>query len=49
MSIAHSGSQLGVPVDLRYEFDGEVQTGRPVTLHLAAVPRVSGSNLQVSI
>lgn len=42
-------SKLGVPVDLRYSFDGTVEPGRPVTVHLAAVPRVEGTNLNVSI
>lgn len=49
MKLAAAGSKLGVPVDLRYQFDGEVQADRPVTLHLAAVPRVAGSNLSVSV
>lgn len=49
MKLAAVSSKLGVPVDLRYQFDGEVEQGRPVTLHLAAVPRVAGSNLRVSI
>ena len=31
---------VGVPVDLRYQFDGAVEQGRPVTLHLAAVPEL---------
>jgi hypothetical protein len=42
-------AKIGVPVDLRYQFDGDVQSGQAVTLHLAAVPRVSGDNLKVSI
>lgn len=49
MKLATVTSKLGVPVDLRYQFDGSVEQGRPVTLHLAAVPRVAGSNLRVSI
>src|SRR5690606_22827058 len=49
MQLASSSSKLGVPVDLRYQFDAPVEAGRPVTLHLAAVPRVAGSNLTVSI
>jgi hypothetical protein len=49
MRRATVSSKMGVPVDLLYQFDGEVQTGRQVTLHLAAVPRVEGSNLVVSI
>lgn len=49
MRLASSSSKLGVPVDLRYQFETPVEAGRPVTLHLAAVPRVGGSNLTVSI
>lgn len=50
MSLAEVRSaKIGVPVDLRYQFDGNVESGQPVTLHLAAVPRVSGENLKVSI
>ena len=49
MKLAMASSKLGVPVDLRYQFDGAVEQGRPVTLHLAAVPRVAGSNLRVSV
>lgn len=44
-----ASSKLGVPVDLHYQIDGDAQPGRPVTLYLAAVPRVAGSNLSVSI
>lgn len=50
MALARAvSSKLGVPVDLRYQFEDAVEEGRPVTLHLAAVPRVEGSNLTVSI
>lgn len=49
MQLAAAGSKLGVPVDLRYSFDGGFEPGRPATLHLAAVPRVAGTNLSVSI
>ena len=49
MRMATTSSKLGVPVDLRYQFEAPVEAGRPVTLHLAAVPRVAGSNLTVSI
>ena len=49
MQLAKAGSKLGVPVDLRYQFDAAVEPGRPATLHLAAVPRVEGSNLSVRI
>jgi hypothetical protein len=44
-----SSSKLGVPVDLHYQLEGDAQAGRPATLHLAAVPRVAGGNLNVSI
>jgi hypothetical protein len=44
-----ASSKLGVPVDLHYQFDGDMQAGRPTTLHLAAVPRIAGGNLNVSI
>ena len=49
MKLARPPSKMGVPVDLSYQFDGDVKDGQPVTLHLAAVPRVAGSNLTVSI
>lgn len=49
MLLASSTSKLGVPVDLRYSFDGAVEAGRPVTLHIAAIPRAEGSNLSVTI
>lgn len=49
MALASTSTKLGAPVDLRYSFDGPVEAGRPVTLHLAAVPRAGGSNLTVSI
>jgi hypothetical protein len=49
MSLASTTAKLGVPVDLRYSFDGAVEVGRPVTLHIAAVPRAAGSNLSVTI
>jgi hypothetical protein len=45
---ARSSAKMSVPVDLRYRFDGEPLENQPVTLHLAAVPRVAGSNLNVS-
>src|SRR5690606_14139329 len=49
MQLAKAGSKLGVAVDLRYQFDAAAEPGRPATLHLAAVPRVEGSNLSVRI
>lgn len=49
MRAAIPSSKMTVAVDLRYHFDGAVLPNQPVTLHLAAVPRVSGSNLSVSV
>lgn len=49
MKSARPPAKAGVPVDLRYSFDGDPATNQPVTLHLAAVPRAAGSNLGVSI
>jgi hypothetical protein len=49
MQTAKAPAKLSVPVDLRYSFDGDPLANQPVTLHLAAVPRVAGTNLGVSI
>lgn len=49
MQVARPSAKLSVPVDLRYQFDSEPLPGQPAMLHLAAVPRVAGSNLKVSI
>jgi hypothetical protein len=49
MLAAKASSKLGVPVSLRYQFDAAPLPGQPVTLHLAAVPRVPGSNLKVAV
>lgn len=49
MTLAQADGKIGVPVDLRYQFDGDPMTGQAVALHLAVVPRVAGSNLSVSI
>jgi hypothetical protein len=50
MKVAQVVSEkLGVPVELRYQLDGDAMAGGPVTLHLAAVPRVAGKNLTMSI
>jgi hypothetical protein len=49
MRNATAPSKLSVPVDLKYSFDGDPLANQPVTLHLAAVPRVAGTNLSVSI
>jgi hypothetical protein len=44
-----ASSKIGVPVDLRYEVEGDAMSGAPAILHLAAVPHVAGTNLKVSI
>jgi hypothetical protein len=49
MQVAAPPAKLGVAVDLRYQFDGAVVENQPVTLHLAAIPRVAGTNFNVSV
>jgi hypothetical protein len=49
MSLATTSAKAGIAVDVRYSFDSEPLPGQPATLHLAAVPRVPGSNLRVSV
>jgi hypothetical protein len=49
MQTATAPAKLSVPVDLKYHFDGDPLANQPVTLHLAAVPRIAGTNLSVSI
>jgi hypothetical protein len=49
MKLAEPPHKLGAPVDLRYQFEGDARAGQPVILHLAAVPRVAGSNLVMSV
>jgi hypothetical protein len=49
MNVATPSAKMSVSVDLRYSFDSAALPGQPVTLHLAAVPRVNGSNLRVSV
>ena len=49
MAMAQPGAKMSVAVDLRYQFDGVVTEGQPVTLHLAAISRVDGSNLNVEV
>jgi len=48
MLAAIPSSKMGVAVDLKYSFDGEVLPNQPVMVHLAAVPRVGGS-MKVSV
>jgi hypothetical protein len=49
MRLAVRSAKATVPVDLSYSFSADPVTGQPTTLHLAAVPRVGGTNLNVSI
>ena len=49
MQTARAPAKLSVPVDLKYQFDGDPLANQPVTLHLAAVPRIAGTHLSVSI
>jgi len=49
MRLATPSAKLSVAADLRYQFDGAALPNQPVTLHLAAVPRVSGSKLNVTV
>jgi hypothetical protein len=49
MTLATPPAKLSVAVDLRYRFDSAVVVDQPVKLHLAAVPRVAGTNFTVSI
>src|SRR4051812_9906272 len=49
MQVARANAKLSVAVGLRYQFDSAPLPGQPVTLHLAAVPRVAGSNLKVTV
>jgi hypothetical protein len=49
MQAAVPSAKMSVAVDLHYSFDGAVLPNQPVTLHLAAVPRVAGTNLKISV
>ena len=49
MSTAKASAKISVPVDLRYQFEGPVLANQPVMVHLAAVPRVAGSKLIVTV
>lgn len=49
MSRAIPSAKMSVAVDLKYSFDGTPAAGQPVTLHLAAIPRVAGNNFAVSV
>jgi outer membrane biosynthesis protein TonB len=49
MHLATASAKISVPVSLRYQIEGEALSGQPFTLHLAAIPRVAGAQLQVSV
>jgi outer membrane biosynthesis protein TonB len=49
MPVATASAKISVPVNLRYQIDGDALSGQPFTLHLAAIPRVAGAQLQVSV
>jgi hypothetical protein len=49
MAQARPGAKMSVAADLRYQFDGAMVEGQPVALHLAAIPRVAGTNLNVHV
>jgi hypothetical protein len=49
MLAAIPSTKMSVAVDLRYSFDGDVLPNQPVIVHLAAVPRVGGANMRVSV
>jgi len=49
MRLATPSAKLSVAADLRYQFDGVALPNQPVTLHLAAVPRVSGGKLSMTV
>jgi hypothetical protein len=49
MKTAIPSAKMSVPVDLKYLFDAEPLPNQAATLHLAAVPRVAGANLHVSV
>jgi hypothetical protein len=49
MHVAIPSAKMSVPVELRYQIDGDVLAGQPVMLRLAAVPRVAGTRLQLTV
>jgi len=49
MLVATASAKISVPVSLRYQIDGDALSGQPFTLHLAAIARVPGARLQVSV
>jgi hypothetical protein len=49
MRAATPSAKMSVPAELRYQFDSDPLLNQPATLHLAVVPRVAGTRLNVSI
>jgi hypothetical protein len=49
MSPATPSAKMGVAVNLLYSFDAAPSPNQPVMLHLAAVPRAAGTNIQVTV
>jgi len=49
MHAAIPSAKMSVPVDLRYQIDGDVLPGQPVMVRLAAISRVAGAGLQVAV
>jgi hypothetical protein len=49
MTPARPSAKMSVAVDLRYQFAGTAVAGQPVTLNLAAIPRVAGTNFSVRV
>jgi hypothetical protein len=47
MSPAQPSSKISVPADVRYQLSGPALQDQPLTVKIAVVPRVAGSNLRV--
>lgn len=47
MSLARQVGKLGVPVEVRYQFDTTPVRDQPMTVRLALIPRVTGQNLRI--
>ena len=49
MHAAIPSAKMSVPVELRYQIDGDAVANQPVTVRLAALSRVAGARLQVTV
>jgi len=49
MLAAIPSSKATVAADLRYSFAAEVLPNQPVMVHIAAIPRISGAKMKVSV